>query len=108
MPITVAMSGNAGMQVIAVTVRALATRELGGTNMNRAIMKEVLVGLITGIVFGGVMGSIAAFWFAAPALGMVLGGALILNMMWAAVGGVLLPIIIDKMGMDPQLVWAPS
>lgn len=107
MPITVAMSGNAGMQVVAVTVRAIATRELGGTNMNRAIWKEVLVGLINGIVFGGVMGSIAAFWFVDPALGMVLGGALILNMVWAAVGGVVLPIVIDKMGMDPAISAGP-
>lgn len=107
MPINAAMSGNAGMQVVTVTVRAIATRELGGANMNRAIVKEVLVGLINGIVFGGVMGTIAAFWFADPALGIVLGGALILNMMWAAVGGVVLPIVIDKMGMDPAISAGP-
>src|SRR5204863_6613444 len=63
MPINAAMSGNAGMQVVTVTVRALATRELGGTNMSRAIWKEILVGCINGIVFGGIMGSIAAYWF---------------------------------------------
>ncbi len=103
MPISAAMSGNAGMQVVAVTVRALATRELGGANMNRAIWKEINVGLINGIVFGGFMGFIAAFWFSDPGLGMVLGGALILNMIWAAVGGVILPILIDKMGMDPAI-----
>lgn len=107
MPINAAMSGNAGMQVVTVTVRALATRELGGTNMRRAIWKESLVGLINGIVFGGVMGSIAAFWFNDPALGMVLGGALVFNMIWAAVVGVMLPIVIDKMGMDPAISAGP-
>ncbi len=107
MPINAALSGNAGMQVVTVTVRALATRELGSTNMNRAISKEVFVGLINGIVFGGVMGSIAAYWFGDSALGMVLGGALIFNMMWAAVGGVILPIIIDRMGMDPAISAGP-
>ncbi len=107
MPISAAMSGNAGMQVVTVTVRALATRELGGANMSRAIWKEILVGLINGIIFGGVMGAIAAFWFSDPALGMVLGGALIFNMIWAAVWGVILPIIIDKMGMDPALSAGP-
>lgn len=107
MPINAAMSGNAGMQVVTVTVRALATRELGGSNMSRAIWKEVLVGLINGVVFGGVIGSIAAFWFADPALGMVLGGALIFNMMWAAAWGVALPILIDKMDMDPAISAGP-
>lgn len=107
MPITAAMSGNAGIQVLTVTIRALATRELGGANMRRAIWKEIFVGLINGIVFGGIMGSIAAFWFSDPALGMVLGAALILNMVWAALGGVLLPILIDKMRMDPAISAGP-
>lgn len=107
MPISAAMSGNAGMQVVTVTVRALATRELGGINMRRAISKEVLVGLINGIVFGGIGGTIAAFWFSDPALGMVLGSALIFNMMWAAGCGVVLPIIIEKMGMDPAISAGP-
>jgi len=107
MPINAAMSGNAGMQVVTVTVRALATRELGGANMRRAIWKETIVGLINGVVFGGVMGSIAAFWFADPALGMVLGGALVFNMVWAAVWGVILPILIDEMGMDPAISAGP-
>ncbi len=107
MPINAAMSGNAGMQVVTVTVRALATRELGGPNMRRAILKEVLVGLINGVVFGGVGGTIAAFWFSDPALGMVLGSALIFNMMWAAAMGVILPIIINRMGMDPAISAGP-
>ncbi|MBS0271519.1 MAG: magnesium transporter [Proteobacteria bacterium] len=107
MPINAAMSGNAGMQVVTVAVRAIATRELGGANMNRAIWKEILVGLINGIVFGGVMGAIAAFWFADPALGIVLGGALIFNMIWAAFWGITFPILINKMGMDPALSAGP-
>lgn len=107
MPISAAMSGNAGMQAVTVTVRAIANRELGGSNMNRAIWKEIFVGLINGVVFGAMMGSIAAFWFSDSALGMVLGGALIFNMVWAAVGGVILPIVIDRMGMDPAISAGP-
>ncbi|MBA3813849.1 MAG: magnesium transporter [Alphaproteobacteria bacterium] len=107
MPISAAMSGNAGMQVVTVTVRAIANRELGGSNMKRAIWKETFVGLINGVVFGAMMGSIAAFWFSDPALGMVLGCALILNMIWAAVGGAILPIVIDRMGMDPAISAGP-
>lgn len=107
MPISAAMSGNAGMQVVTVTVRALATRELGGVNMSRAIWKESLVGLLNGIFFGSLMGGVAAFWFYDGALGLVLGGTLILNMIWAAVGGIVLPIIIDKMNMDPAMSAGP-
>lgn len=107
MPINAAMSGNAGMQVVTVAVRAIATRELGIANMSRAIWKEINVGLINGIVFGGIMGAIAAFWFSDPALGIVLGGALIFNMVWAAFWGIVFPILINKMGMDPALSAGP-
>jgi magnesium transporter len=107
MPISAAMSGNAGMQVVTVTVRALATRELGGVNMSRAIWKETLVGLFNGVFFGIVMGCIAAFWFSDSALGCVLGGTLVINMVWAAIGGVVLPIVIEKMGMDPAIGAGP-
>ena len=107
MPISAAMSGNAGMQVVTVTVRALATRELGGVNMSRAIWKESGVGLLNGIFFGSLMGCIAAFWFSNAGLGLVLGSALVLNMVWAAVGGVVLPILIDKLGLDPATSAGP-
>lgn len=107
MPICAAMSGNAGMQVVTVTVRAIANRELAGSNMKRAIWKEVFVGLINGVVFGAMMGSAAALWFDDSALGMILGFALIFNMVWAAVAGVVLPIVIDRMGMDPAISAGP-
>ena len=107
MPICAAMSGNAGMQVVTVTVRALAMRELGGTNMNRAIWKETLVGIINGVVFGGVVGCIASFWFENSALGVVLGVSLVLTMISAAVGGVVLPILISRMKLDPAISAGP-
>lgn len=107
MPISAAMSGNAGMQVVTVTVRALATRELGGVNMSRAIVKEILVGLLNGGFFGLILGCIASFWFNDTNLGVVLGGALVLNMVWAAAAGVILPILIDKMDMDPAISAGP-
>lgn len=107
MPISAAMSGNAGMQVVTVTVRALATRELGGVNMSRAIGKEIMVGLLNGGFFGLILGCIASFWFNDTNLGVVLGGALVLNMVWAAAAGVILPILIDKMDMDPAISAGP-
>jgi len=107
MPICSAMSGNAGMQVVTVTVRALATRELGGTNMYRAIGKETLVGIINGIVFGIVLGGIAAVWFENPALGIVLAVSLSLTMISAAVGGVIFPLLISHFKMDPAISAGP-
>lgn len=107
MPINASMGGNAGMQVVTVTIRALATRELGLRNMSRAITKEVLVGLINGIVFGAVIGTMTFLIFNDPPLGIVLGAALIANMTWAALGGVLLPIVIAKLGMDPAISAGP-
>ena len=107
MPVNAAMGGNSGMQTVTVTVRALATRELGLANMWRAINKEVGVGILNGLFFGLVMAIIAGFWLDNPMLGGVLGVALIFNMLWAAFAGVLLPIIIDKLSMDPAISAGP-
>ncbi len=107
MPVNAAMGGNSGMQTVTVTVRALATRELGLANMWRAINKEVGVGILNGLFFGLVMAIIAGFWLDNPMLGGVLGVALIFNMLWAAFAGVLLPIIIDKLDMDPAISAGP-
>jgi magnesium transporter len=107
MPVNAAMGGNSGMQTVTVTVRALATRELGLANMWRAINKEVGVGILNGLFFGLVMAVIAGFWLDNPMLGGVLGIALVFNMLWAAFAGVLLPIIIDKLDMDPAISAGP-
>ena len=95
------------MQTVTVTVRALATRELGLANMWRAINKEVGVGILNGIFFGLLIAVVAGFWESSPMLGAVLGIALICNMLWAAFAGVLLPIIIDKLDMDPAISAGP-
>jgi len=107
MPIAAAMGGNSGMQVVTVTVRALATRELGATNMTRSVMKEVVVGLINGVVFGAIMGTIAGFWFGEWSLGVVLACAMLFNMLWAALAGTLLPLGVARMGMDPAISAGP-
>ncbi len=102
MPIAAAMGGNAGMQVITVTVRGLATKDITrSSNIWRLLGKEMLVGLINALVFAGILGAYGAFWYGEVELGLVLAGAMIFNMMWAGFAGTLIPIAIDRLGLDP-------
>ncbi|GIK99779.1 MAG: magnesium transporter MgtE [Alphaproteobacteria bacterium] len=108
MPIVAAMGGNAGMQVVTVTVRALATRDLTpGNNVWRAVLKEVLIAAMNAAVFALIMGTIAAVWFHNLALGVVLGAALIFNMLWAGLAGTLIPLTLSRLGMDPAISAGP-
>jgi magnesium transporter len=107
MPIVAAMGGNAGMQVVTVTVRALATRELTSSNVRRVVGKEVGVGVINGVVFAMIMGSVAAAWFHNVKLGLVLGGAMVFNMIWAGFAGTMIPLAIRRVGLDPAIAAGP-
>ena len=102
MPITAAMGGNAGVQVITVTVRALATRDITPTsNVGRIILKELAVGFMNAIIFAIILGTLGGLWFGSVALGFVLGTAMIFNMVWAGFAGTAIPIVMEKLGFDP-------
>jgi magnesium transporter len=103
MPIVSAMGGNAGTQTMAVTVRALATKELGPANRNRIILREAAVGIINGLVLGGLLGPIVFLWFGIGQLGAVISAALIINLFSAAVAGILVPLALDRLGFDPAV-----
>ena len=107
MPIVAAMGGNAGMQVVAVTVRALATRQLTAANMLRVVSKELIVGGVNGIVFAAIMGTVAALWFHDGRLGLVLAAAMVFNMVWAGFAGTMLPLLIARSGADPAIAAGP-
>lgn len=107
MPIVAAMGGNAGMQVVTVTVRALATRDLSPANAMRVVGKELAVGCANGVVFASVMGTAAAVWSGNPALGLVLAAAMVFNMCWAGLAGTLIPIAIHRLDHDPAIVAGP-
>jgi magnesium transporter len=107
MPIVAAMGGNAGMQTVTVTVRALAMRELTRGNVRRALWREVVVGLIHGAIFAIIMGGIAGLWFANPRLGLVLAGAMLVNMAWAGLAGAAIPLILKRLGFDPAIASGP-
>jgi magnesium transporter len=103
MPIVASMGGNAGTQTMTVTVRALATKDLDIYNAARVIRREALIGLSNGLIFALVVGSVAALWFGNPNLGLVIGMALIVNLMAAAMAGILIPLLLQKAGADPAL-----
>ncbi|KUJ79610.1 magnesium transporter [Ruegeria profundi] len=103
MPIVASMGGNAGTQSLTVAVRALATRDLTGANVLRVIRRELLVGMLNGICFAIVMGVVGMLWFHSPLLGVVIGAALVVNMIIAGFVGTVIPVVLDRLGADPAL-----
>lgn len=106
MPIVASMGGNAGTQTMTVTVRALATRDLDIYNAGRIIRREAAVGLINGVLFALIIGVVAGGWFASPGLGAIIAAAMVINMLAAALAGILLPLLLDKLGADPAIASA--
>jgi magnesium transporter len=103
MPIVASMGGNAGTQTLTVAVRALATRSLSAKNIGRFVGREGLVGLINGVGFALMIGVLSWLYFSDPTLGLVIAVAMIGNMVVAAFAGVLIPIALDRVGLDPAL-----
>lgn len=103
MPIVASMGGNAGTQTMTVTVRALAVKDLDIYNAGRIILREAAVGGLNGVIFALLIGVVSALWFDNIDLGVVIGVAMIINMISAALAGILLPLILDKMGFDPAI-----
>ncbi|MGO4388740.1 magnesium transporter [Microvirga sp. 2YAF29] len=107
MPIVASMGGNAGTQTMTVAVRALATRELGRSNAWRIIRREAAVGVLNGLVFAMIMGTLAGLWFQSAQLGMVIGLALITVLIFAALGGIFVPLTLNRFGVDPAVSSGP-
>ena len=103
MPIVASMGGNAGTQSLTVAVRAMATRDLTAANVWRVIRREALVGLINGAIFAVVMGGVGIFWFGSPMLGAVIGVAMVINMVVAGLAGTMVPVMLERVGVDPAL-----
>lgn len=103
MPIVASMGGNAGTQSLTVAVRALATKDLTGSNVWRVIRREVLVGLINGVAFAVIMGIVGYVWFGSLALGGVIAAAMVINLVVAGLAGTGIPIVLEKLGVDPAL-----
>jgi len=107
MPIVASMGGNAGTQTMTVAVRALATRELSSANAWRIIRRELLVGALNGASFALIMGVIAAAWFNVTELGLVIALAMATVLVAAALGGILIPLVLTRLGVDPAVSSGP-
>lgn len=107
MPIVASMGGNAGTQTMAVTVRALATRELTPRNALRIVRREIAVGALNGLSMGLVVAGVATVWFGTPMLGVVIGFAMLGTLSVAALAGILIPMALNRAGVDPALASGP-
>ena len=103
MPIVASMGGNAGMQTLAVTIRAIATKELSKSNFNRVVGKEFLIGILNGIIFAVITAIIVQLWFKELNLSLLIGISMILNMIVAGLFGILVPVSLKKLNIDPAL-----
>ena len=103
MPIIASMGGNAGTQALTVAVRAIATRDLTGSNVWRVIRREAMVGLANGLIFATLMGVVGVVWFGIPLLGLVIAAAMIINLVVAGLAGIGIPVFLERLGIDPAL-----
>ncbi len=102
-PIVASQGGNAATQTTTVAVRALATRELGAWNLRRFFTRELVVGLLNGVGFALITGLVAAIWFGSAGLGVVIGAAMVINLVAAAIAGVAIPFLLHRSGIDPAV-----
>ncbi len=103
MPVVAALAGNAGSQGLAVTVRAIAEREMGGSAGRRAVIRETLTGLVNGVIFAVGVGLISLVWFNDIQLAWVIGVAMLASFIWAGASGILVPLTLKKCGADPAV-----
>jgi magnesium transporter len=106
MPIVASMGGNAAAQTMTVTVRAIATRDINIHNSGRILRREVLVGLLNGTVIAFLIGLVVTLWFGETSLGIVIAVAMIINMLAAALAGILIPLLLNRAGADPAIASA--
>ncbi|MGE5028172.1 MAG: magnesium transporter [Betaproteobacteria bacterium] len=103
MPIVAGIGGNSGNQTLTMIVRALALGQIRGGSIRKLFIKELGVSLINGLIWGGIIGLIAWFLYRNAALGVVMTGAMVLNLLLAALMGVLIPMFMHKLGRDPAV-----
>ena len=103
MPIVASMGGNAGMQTLAVTIRAIATQKLSTTNISKTVSKEFAIGVLNGIIFAIISSVIVFLWFKDLNLSIIIAVSMILNMIVAGLFGILVPVTLKKFKVDPAI-----
>ncbi|MGO2354519.1 MAG: magnesium transporter [Marinomonas foliarum] len=103
MPIVASMGGIAGSQVLTLVIRGIALNQIGATNTRWLLNRELVVGLLNGILWATVIAALTALWFDNIKIAYIIAGATIINLLFAATTGTLLPIFLKKIGIDPAL-----
>ena len=103
MPIVASMGGIAGSQTLTLVIRAMALGQVSSRNAPRLLNKELMVGLLNGLIWSLIIALIAYLWFGSESLGLVIGAAIIINFLAAALTGATLPLLLKKLGADPAL-----
>jgi magnesium transporter len=103
MPLVSAVGGNAGAQALAVSVRAMASRELSGAAVGRAVRREALTGLMNGLIFATAAAAVALVWFSDLLLASIIGFAMLATFAFAGLAGILVPLGLRRMGADPAV-----
>ncbi|MGH8512939.1 MAG: magnesium transporter, partial [Gammaproteobacteria bacterium] len=103
MPIVAGMGGVAGSQTLTIMIRGLALDRVGQDNLGSLLKKEIAVGVCNGLLWAVVVGMVTAAWFSDVGLGLILGLALLTNLAAAALAGTLIPLGLQKLGIDPAI-----
>ena len=103
MPIVASMGGNAGMQTLTVTIRSLATNELTKNNFTQNVLKEFSIGILNGVIFAIISAVVVQFWFNDSTLSLIISISMVLNMIVAGLFGILVPISLKKLNIDPAI-----
>ena len=103
MPIVASMGGNAGMQTLAVTIRALATNDLTKNNFLKTVIKEFNIGILNGLIFAIISALVVQLWFKDIQLSLIISMSMTLNMIVAGLFGILVPVTLKRMNIDPAI-----
>lgn len=103
MPVVASMGGIAGSQTLTLIIRGLALNQVTPANVGALLGKELKVGGLNGVIWAIVIGAVAVAWFGDPMLGVVIGLAILLNIIAAATAGIFVPVLLDKLKIDPAL-----
>jgi magnesium transporter len=103
MPIVASMGGIAGSQTLTLFIRGLALRQIGRANVNSLVIKELAIGLINGVVWAFFVGCIVSLWFDNINIGILIAVALMINLVFAALAGASIPMVLQRLNIDPAL-----
>ncbi|MDQ7091205.1 MAG: magnesium transporter [Methylococcales bacterium] len=103
MPIVASMGGIAGSQTLTLVIRGIALKQVNDANAGRILAKELSIGVVNGVLWAIVVAIIAGLWFQSMSLGLLLGSAMVINLICAALAGATIPLALDKVGIDPAL-----